>query len=182
MSHPSDRPDLAPWSKALQALGARLFPRQIDLGRTWGSVGCLLLIAGILVSPHARRALSHPALAWLGRVSFPVYLLHGTFMRSVLAWLVFAGQALRPFEAPGPDGKNITVQRYPQPGELRIIVSLVVSMGCMLLASHWWAARVEPIFGRITKAVEDVMTSKKADGMVVGRGSPGRPVLPVRNE
>ena len=177
MSHPSDHPKDAPWSRALQEFGTRVFPKQIDMARTWGSVGCIILILAILISPHARRLLSRPALLWLGRVSFPIYLLHGTFMRTLLAWFVFAGQKKRPFEVPGHDGKSTTVQRYPQPGDLRIILAITASMGVMLFASHWWAKKVEPVFGRMTKAAEELMVSKGD-----GSRSPGRPVLPVRKE
>ena len=179
MSHPSDHPNSAPWSAFLERFGTAVFPKQVDMARTWGSVGCMLLVVAILISPHARRLLARPPLLWLGKVSFPIYLLHGTFMRSLLAWLVFAGQRLRPFEVPGPEGRTTTVQRYPQPGDLRILFSIAVSMGCMLVAAHWWAKKVEPVFGKITKAAEELMTSKGENG---SRGSPGRPVLPIRKE
>ena len=178
MSHPSDRPDLAGWSHALQRLGLKIFPTQGDMARTWGSVGGALLLFAILISPHARRALSRPPLLWLGHVSFPIYRLHGTFMRSLMAWLVFAGQRLRPFEVPGPEGRTITIERYAQPSDARVFLSIAISMSCMLVAAHWWAKKMEPIFAKITKAAEDLMTA----GGENGAGSPSRPVLPTRKE
>ena len=179
MSHPSDHPQQAAWSNYLEELGAKIFPPQGDLARTWGSVGCMVLIIGIIISPHARRLLSRKPLLWLGKVSFPIYLLHGTFMRSLLAWFTFAGQTPAPFEIPAGDGETTTIHRYPQPSNFRIMLSIAVSMGCMLVAAHYWAKNVEPVFGKITKKAEDIMFGK-GDG--TSPGNLGRPMLPVRKE
>ena len=179
MSFPSDRPNLASWSNFLDGLGKRLFPQQGDFGRTWGSVGGLVLVFAILISPHARRLLSRRPLLWLGKVSFPIYLLHGTFMRTLMAWFVFAGQAPKEFEITS-DNKTRTIVRYPQPGSFRIIVAIAVSMGAMLVAAHFWAKKVEPVFGRITKAAEDWMFGRGEPGVVNGGGT--GPMLPLRKE
>ena len=180
MSHPSDHPQQAAWSAYLEDLGGKIFPPQGDLARTWGSVGCMVLIIGIIISPHARRLLSRKPLIWLGKVSFPIYLLHGTFMRSLLAWFTFAGQTPAPFEIPAAEGETTTIYRYPQPGNFRILFSIAVSMGCMLAGSHYWAKNVEPVFGKITKKAEEIMFGK-GDGNGTG-SNPGRPMLPVKKE
>ena len=173
MSVPSDYAGNVPWSATLVSLGERLAPPQIDFSRFFGSFGGLLLVLAIVVSPHLRAMLSRPALLWLGKVSFPIYLLHGTFMRSVFAWLMFAGREMQSFEV--KDGEVVgQVWRYPLPGVVRTFASVVASMGLCLLAAHYWASRVEPCFGRITKAIEDEMFGR--------RGEAPKTVLPVRKE
>ena len=182
MSQPSDHPQSAAWSKYLFELGQKIFPSQLDMARVWGSVGCMVLLLGIQISPHARRLLSRRPLLWLGKVSFPIYLLHGTFMRSLLAWFTFAGQTPKPFEVPtGANGETVSIHRYPQPGNFRMYVSIVLSMAAMLVAAHYWAKNVEPVFGKITKRAEDLMFGKGDSGGGAG-GALGKPMLPVKKE
>jgi peptidoglycan/LPS O-acetylase OafA/YrhL len=180
MSYPSDHPHTATWSKFLQELGLKLFPPQGEIGRTWGSVGCILLLVAIIISPHLRRLLSRRPLLWLGKISFPVYLLHGTFMRSLLAWITFAGQEPQPFEVQNGENQTYQIHRYPQPGSARIFVAIIISMGAMLFASHHWAKSVEPVFGKITKRAEEIMFSNGGGGS--GEKSNTRPILPTRKE
>ena len=181
MSFPTDSPLSTPWTSFLYNLGPKIFPKQIDFGRTWGSTGALILILAILPSPHLRRFLAHPFLLWLGKLSFPIYLLHGTFMRSLFAWLMFAGQTLMPFEVQEGNEKK-SVMRYPLPGPWWTAASVVVSMSVMLVGAHFWAAKVEPWFGVITKKAEEVMTGRGSGGGSIGGTGNGRPVLPVRKE
>ena len=168
MSVPPDYTDRAFWSDVIARWGRAHFPlnAQHELHRTFGSVGALLLILGIILSPDARRLLSAKPLAWLGRISFPIYLLHGTFLRSVLAWLMFTSEARIVETDNGP------VARYPLGGNFRILFSVVVSMSLMLAASHYWANKIEPIFGKITARAEAIMFGKNS---CVGK----KPVLPI---
>ncbi|MCJ1392699.1 hypothetical protein MMC18_005570 [Xylographa bjoerkii] len=173
MSFPSDAPLSASWSTSLLTLAQHTLPPQLDLGRTYGSIGALLLVLAIIISPHARAALSSPPLTQLGKISFPIYLLHGTFVRSLFAWCMFAGTSLAVVEERNADGTVTVSQRLPLPGGWRIAFSVVVSMGACLVASYAWAVRVEPWFGRVTKWAEETM---------MGKGGAGREVLPVRTE
>ena len=105
-------------------------------------------------------------------------------MRSVFAWMMFAGKALAPFEIPEGDDKKRTVMRYPLPGSMWTAFSVIVSMSFMLLGAHLWASNVEPLLGTITKKAEDLMTgtgSGSGNGTNSGAGD-GRPLLPVRKE
>ena len=173
MSFPSDAPLSAPWSSHLLTLGQRLLPPQLDFGRTYGSLGALLLVLAIIISPHARAALASPALALLGRLSFPLYLLHGTVVRSLFAWCMFAGAELAVVEERNADGSLATSERLPLPGGARIAASVLVCAVVCGAASYAWAGRVEPWFGRCTKWAEERM---------MGKGGGRREVLPVRKE
>lgn len=178
MSYPGDYAHTAPWSKALQGFAYSHFPANVmnDVARTYGSIGAILLIFSIVISPHQRNLLSHRVLIWLGKISFPIYLLHGTFMRSVFAWILFTSEP-RAYEVRGADGNQYSIERYPQGSNLRVFVAVVVSMGMCLVASHYWAKKVEPLFAKITKFAEDRMTGKGENGAMFGKS-----ILPVRKE
>ncbi|MBA1159341.1 acyltransferase family protein [Microvirga mediterraneensis] len=52
----------------------------VPLWRAWGAV---LVLLAVLCSPSLRRALSSRACAFLGLISFPLYLVHGTVLQAV---------------------------------------------------------------------------------------------------
>jgi hypothetical protein len=154
-------------------LAPRIFPPANDYGRAYGSAGAILLVAGIIISPHLRAALSSRPLKLLGRLSFPIYLLHATFMRSILAWIMFVGTSPITVEERDPDGRVMKFERIPLPGPFRTAVAVGISMGLCLVAAYAWAERVEPVFARITKVAEERM---------MGKGGELRTPLPVRRE
>ena len=173
MSLPSDFTDQARWSDMLHKWGTAHFPAsaQMELHRTWGSMGALLLVLGLLLSPQCRRVLAAKPFVWLGKVSFPIYLLHGIFVRSVMAWLAFQ-RTPREFKT-----DNGNVLRYPQRSEPAIYFAIAFSMGLMLVASHFWALKVEPWFGRFTKMAEEATIANRASPEAAGNGSM---LLPTR--
>ena len=156
MSFPSQFQTWAPWCSFLLEWFYIIAPQNAEVSRFWPSIGAQLLTFTIIMSPHLRRALSHSWLLFLGQISFPLYLLHGSFMRSILAWLLFAQQNLQRVEE---DGKQY--MRYPLPGLLTFAIVLPIFITILLSASHLWAVKVEPWFGWITRKAEDIMFGKE---------------------
>ncbi|KAJ4350480.1 uncharacterized protein N0V89_009101 [Didymosphaeria variabile] len=177
MSFPGGNADSVPWSANLKYILSILFPSSLHFSfpRLSGSTGALILCIAILVSPQMRRALSVKPLRWLGKLSFPIYLLHGTFMRTVLAWFVFAGQPLEPFklekatEEDKANGRD-TIYRYGQPGTVRILLGIILMTAVTLGASHFWANNFEPAFGKITAWAEGKM-KRSSDGPMLNGGA-----------
>lgn len=171
MSFPSEFHTWAPWCKFLLEWFYKLSPTNAELSRFWPTIGAQLLILTCVLSPHLRRALSHKYLLWLGKISFPLYLLHGSFMRSLLSWMLFARSKLVEMEERNGDQTYI-VMRYPLPGYTTFFIAVPIFFGALFAAAHYWANKVEPHFGVITKSAEDLMFKKRE-----------RPaVLPVRQE
>ncbi|KAF1972421.1 hypothetical protein BU23DRAFT_555217 [Bimuria novae-zelandiae CBS 107.79] len=183
MSFPTSNADSAAWSATLKALFTSSFPKSTHfaLARLIGSTGALMLCFAILISPPMRRALSAKPLRWLGKLSFPIYLLHGTVMRTVLAWFVFAGQPLKEFQLEQPEADRDTVYRYAEPGRIRITFGVLLMGAVTLYASHVWANNLEPIFGKITAWAEDKM-KRQPDGPLLGARSPRGPPSPIHRQ
>jgi len=120
----------------------------------------------------------------LGKISFPIYLLHGTFMRSLFSWIMFAGKGITTIEERQGDGTIQKFERIPLPGSARTAVAVIISMSACLVASYWWTERVEPWFGWITKVAEDRMMGKGDGGEALKSPLPlrERSPLPSRKE
>ncbi len=172
MSFPSQFHNHAKWSEVLLRWHYMVAPANAEIQRFWPSIGAQLLIFTCVLSPHLRRMLSHPYLLWLGKISFPLYLLHGSVMRTILAWLLFSRSELAEIED-RPGDQVYVLMRYPIPGYTMFFITMPVFFVVLFSLTHLWAMKVEPYFGSITKAAEDLMFGKKQE----------RPtVLPVRQD
>lgn len=156
MSFPSHFQSWAPWSNFLLQIFHDFAPANADLARFWPTIGAQLLTFTIVLSPHLRRVLSHKSLLWLGKISFPLYLLHGSFMRSILSYMLFAQQDLTTVE----DGGS-KFMRYPQPGIATFVVVMPVFLVVLFTASHVWSEKVEPCFAWMTACAEEKMFGRQ---------------------
>lgn len=160
MSFPSQFQPWTYWSNFLFEACHKIAPVGIEVSRFWPTIGAQVLTLAIVVSPHLRRGLSHRWLLWLGKISFPLYLLHGSFMRSILAWMLFHRQTLKNIEETN-GGNTVIVLRYPLPGIPTFLVVMPVFMVILLGATHLWAVKVEPWFGWITDKAQKTMFAKQ---------------------
>jgi peptidoglycan/LPS O-acetylase OafA/YrhL len=181
MSYPGSFAESASWSSHMLIFAKAYFPAEAlhAIERMYGSIGGVLLIQGIIVSPHARWLLSRPPMLWLGKVSFAVYLLHGMFLRTIFAWLLHIGTSMQTFTEPNGQGKFYAVERLSLPGLLQRAMATVVTIVCIGLASHVWNAKLEPIFARITNRLEKTV---RGDCMVSEPKSNGSVILPLRKD
>ena len=82
-------PERAMWSSALYRLGILLGFSAIPKTqvRYWGTIGATCIIVGVIHSDRTKSFLKLPWNVYIGRISFPVYLLHGPLMKSLLPWV-----------------------------------------------------------------------------------------------
>jgi len=165
-SYPNEFADWTPWSRALLHLGQSIVPAGKDLGRFWPGLGAQLLCASIVLSPHMRSFFSHEILLWLGNLSYPLYLLHGPLMRSVLAIMTFLPIWLH-FNPKDENGFVDPQKLMPLPRPLAFVVILPVFWVFLLLVVHSWARNVEPLFAMATKKFEDFAYGKNLDGTAI---------------
>ncbi len=162
MSYTQHAPKLQPWSRALHSFGTKylLGDAEDSLDRTYGGVGGALLLASIIISPHARYVLSRKPLKWLGKVSFAIYLLHGTVLRTVFSWILFFGQELHESVEQDQHGFVHSRWKYVAPGAPQCASATGVSIVVILFASHMWSIKVEPVFAKITSNLEKMVTGR----------------------
>jgi hypothetical protein len=145
-----DEPERAAWSRVSKSLfdryitisGGKPLVISLTIGethRTIAAIASILLITSIIFNPSLQRLLSHRFLVFLGSISFPLYLLHGTFMRTALTWSydsVYAGWQT---------------------------VLVFVLWGCLLLgACYGWRRTVDEFALHVSRLAEEVMTGKVA--------------------
>lgn len=172
MSFPSQFHNHAPWSDLLLEWHYKIAPPNAEVQRFFPSLGAQLLIFTAVLSSHLRRLLSHRYLLWLGKISFPLYLLHGSVMRTILSWLLFSRSELVEMQEHTGD-KTYIILRYPIPSYTMFFITMPIFFVILFSISHVWAQKVEPYFGIITKTAEDIMFGKKQERSTV---------LPIRHD
>lgn len=166
MSFPAENQHHAQWSFMLLKLYVLIAPENSDIERFLPTLGAQLLGFTALCSPHLRILLTNRICLWLGKVSLPLYLLHGMIMRSVLSWVLFAGESLIPQEneVVRPDNgekEMVVTMRYPMPSFAMHVVAVAVFSVALALAAQFWTMKIEPQFGKMTKKAEDIMFGKE---------------------
>ncbi|OCT48985.1 hypothetical protein CLCR_04854 [Cladophialophora carrionii] len=181
MSYPGSYAESASWSIWLRDFATSYFPNHTlgAIERIYGSLGGILLVAGIIISPHARWTLSRPPLLWLGRVSFAIYLLHGMVLRTIFAWVLHLGQSRVIVSGQGENGHAILVERYPLPGSFQRFLATAVMGVCVGVASHFWNLNLEPFFAKMTSRLEGIVAGKVQP---IEPKSNGSTILPLRKD
>ncbi|EXJ78093.1 hypothetical protein A1O3_09254 [Capronia epimyces CBS 606.96] len=180
MSFPGSFYESAAWSTWLHDVAIRHVPADITntVDRMYGSLGGILLIVGIIISPHARWLLSRRPLQLLGKISFAIYLLHGMLMRTVFAWVLHLGHPKQQLAQYTEDGAEYYVERYLVPGFFQCALATVVLMVCVAGASHVWNLKLEPVFAKITSKLEGLVAGK----FYIEVKSEEKTVLPLRKD
>ena len=152
-SFPDDNHDWAPWSRSMKNLMLQLTPVNADLSRYWVSVGTSITMLGIFFSRDAKRILTLPVFKFLGRCSFPVYLIHNTLARSVLVWM-FYGRAARNTPMVDEAG-NLIVLRRPSTGTFVFLMPLFYAL--LYVAAYLWTLYVDPFCARFVDWMRNCM-------------------------
>jgi uncharacterized membrane protein YccF (DUF307 family) len=161
ISYPKLNPEWQVWSNSLTHVGSVIFPDGANIYAFWGVTGTLLMTTGITLSWTLQRILSHPILLWLGVQSFPIYLIHGSLVRSFLNWMLYAGTT--------PDINTVTdrdgaiTQQFPRyntaPG-WRFIIALPIFSAVLLALANVWTSTIERQCASITSWLERTICDK----------------------
>lgn len=139
------------WSTDLHALGLYLCRFGQDLPRFFTGLGMDFICLAIFFSPQLKEWLSSKYLLWLGKHSFAVYLLHGTLIRSVMAWVMF-GIRTPGFHEEEREGKITMVSDPRLKGLDKVHLTWVIPPFFVLLytAAHYWTGFVDPYCAKIS--------------------------------
>jgi peptidoglycan/LPS O-acetylase OafA/YrhL len=153
-SYPDQYSEQAAWSAQLTHIGQTIFPRGSNISRYFASVGAQMVCFGVMFSPSMRKVLSHRALLWLGSISFPIYLLHGPLMRSVLVYLLYFPTSIGFGLVAREDGTANPETYIPTPHACRLGIILTIFFTFLLYVAQLWKIYVEPKMGAATNSFE----------------------------
>ena len=163
ISYPDAQPEWSPWSLSLYKLAPYLFPSEVpNISKRYTALGVDLVAFGIQACHPAKSVLSNTFFLWLGRNSFAVYLIHGTLLRTVLAWMLY-GITGKPFD-PTPvntlhhdDGTEEIQPEWLHRKAHGLLFFLVIGVWlCVVyLCAQIWTTHVDAWCGRVTKRLED---------------------------
>jgi hypothetical protein len=175
-SYPEDHVDWAPWSLQLSTLGSYILLLGQDHARFFTGLGMDLICLAIFFSPWLKTALSSPPLLWLGKNSFAVYLLHGTLIRTLLAWCMFGVTVPAQVEEE-VEGHMEVVDAADLQSRPAVYEALFIPVFFVLLyaLANLWTAHVDPLCARWTAWLERCTfreTEKKVPMGLLGQAPP----------
>lgn len=144
---PQDSFANARWSHTMATIMKSLTAEKADIRRYWDHLGAATVLLGIFYSRNARKILSSPIFNFLGRVSFPVYLLHNTFIKTVLTWMVYLPSAMNPPR--NEKGQQMDLQRG---STLHILIAVVVFYYVLYRTAALWVKYVDPVCANLVNA------------------------------
>jgi peptidoglycan/LPS O-acetylase OafA/YrhL len=178
-SYPDQYADQTAWSSQLASLAQIIFPKDANVSRYYASLGAQMVCFGVMLSPFLSRILSHPTLLWLGSISFPLYLIHGPLMRSVLVYLVYFPMSIGFKPRLRPDGTFDPESYIPTPNSFRLALVLVIFVAFLLYVVQQWTRYVEPKMAALTNSFEIFSRSWGKNGMWALREN--RALLPLNS-
>lgn len=164
-SYPEDHADWIGWSERIRSFLDYVLPPGADYATFASAFGLEFISLGILFSPAIKDILSHRYFLWLGKNSFAVYILHGTFVRTVLTWLLY-GISL-PVETVGENGELIPGDPITKGGVLGEIFVLPMFFVGLYAVAHYWTIYVEAWCAKCTRALESYVFEEGEKGTVL---------------
>ena len=156
--YPEKNPEWTSWSENLAGIGHWIFPRGSEYWRYWPTIGAQLVTIAVLLSPLFQKFLSQPPLIWLGSLSFPLYLIHGPLIRSLLSWMLFGWGRPIFYYTKKPDGSvDQTWERIPFPDNWVFALVLPIFFVILLSVAHLWNTVIDPWCAWATRRLEEIM-------------------------
>ncbi|PGH04129.1 hypothetical protein GX51_03636 [Blastomyces parvus] len=152
-SFPQTNPHWAYWSRTMRDALLLVIPEKTDISRYWVSIGTSILMVGIFFSRNAQRVLTNPIFNFLGRVSFPVYLLHNTLMRTLLVWMAYWRAAAT---TPMTDAQGNLIQ-LPKPGGMTFVFILPIFYAILYSVAYAWTIYVDPLCAKAVDRMKRLM-------------------------
>jgi hypothetical protein len=155
-SYPEEHPEWTRWSNGLTLLGEYIFPKGVEFSRYYAALGVEFLAMGILFNNTAKKLLSNPFFLFMGKLSFPIYLIHAPLIRTVLTYALFG------FSLPPSGGKDDNGNDLPpsyRPIASRWVCVFVIPLFYIFLyrVASIWAAYVDPFCGRVMNWFENLV-------------------------
>jgi peptidoglycan/LPS O-acetylase OafA/YrhL len=138
--YPQDNPENARWSHVMLNMMQSITVDKSDVRRYWDHIGASIVLLGIFFSGTARKVLCSPVFNFLGRVSFPVYLMHNTMIKSVLTWMVYLPSAMNP-----PKNEKGELQDLQRGTTTHVFIAIAIFYYILYRCAALWVKHVDPI-------------------------------------
>lgn len=166
-SYPEMHPDRATWSKHLQYIASWILPEGYDTARFYSAWGLEFIVLAIHYSPRAKDILANQTFLWLGKNSFAVYLLHGTLIRTLLAWAIFG--VTMPLDQAHEDGTITPGPNLKAKGPWTKAFWFPVFFVLLYAVSHVWTTRVDPKCAEWSRAIEKYTWKEESKDGLLGQ-------------
>lgn len=155
-SYPEEHPEWARWSAGLSKLGEYIFPKGVEFARYYPGLGVDILATGVMFNNTAKRLLSNSFFLFMGRLSFPVYLLHAPLIRTVLTYFLF-GFSVRPSGGKDENGNELPPGYLPIASRWVCVFTIPLFYVFLYRVASLWAAYVDPFCGKVTNWFENLV-------------------------
>ena len=156
-SYPEEHVEWAAWSRFLLCLGKVIFPAGCELPRFFPGVGVDLFLAGAIFSPTVQNFLSLPLLILLGRLSWPVYLIHGPLIRTVLTWMLYGLSIPEQVHGKDVEGHDLPPVRLQLANRWTCLFAVPLFFLFLYRVAQLWLLYVDTWCARATQWLEDRM-------------------------
>jgi peptidoglycan/LPS O-acetylase OafA/YrhL len=164
ISFPNRNQKRMPWSGHMLDFGLAVFPPGADVHAFYSHIGASLIITAITFSGSMQRFFNLRVFQWLGARSFPIYLVHGPILRSVLNWILFHGSPTVNWEEKDEEGNVLAVHElFPIPPLSRFMWAVPIFLVIVFVLADLWLKFVEPKCGRIAKWIEDGISARMGE-------------------
>lgn len=158
--YPDNHTEWASWTSMLQTAGNAVTVGGTELWRLIPGVGAQLLLAAIILSPSLQWFFCRPVMLWLGRISFPIYLIHGSLLRSVLTSAVYSfGQWVTHREMVNGKITNEWTELVAPNNPWVYVLAIPPWIALVLGVAHVWDKTVEQLCVRISSRIEKMTTA-----------------------
>ena len=155
------------WPTIFQRIGSTIFPEpnHSELSAVtcaWAALSASFITLSVMFSPPLQRLFSHRHLLFLGSISYPMYLLHGTLLRIILVRLLKGQSITKTVTSLNEVGAEILIVQTDFLALIWASLKCLVWMGILVCASVLWRNHIDVAIVRFTKTMEGRMTGNGA--------------------
>jgi len=173
--YPQEGAHSARWSHTMQEIMVSMTVDNSDVRRYWDHLGASTVLLGIFFSRNARRLLTSPIFNFVGSVSFPVYLMHNTLIKTVLTWMIYLPSAMNPPR--NEKGESLDLQRG---STVHILIAVAIFYYILYRLAALWVQYIDPVCAKIVNAFTKWATGdSQPPGPILRNKDSEKQVLPA---
>lgn len=156
VSYPDAEAQWSPWSHNLLKLSRYIFPNNVHVSKRYTALGIDITAFGLQACHPVKEVMSNRFFLWLGRNSFAVYLVHGTLLRTVLAWMLY-GITGQPWHPTVNDAGETVLPPWlhRRAHGVAFLAILAIWFPILYYSAHLWTTYVDSWCATLTKRLED---------------------------